>query len=61
MDFPQGSVLVFDKGYADYAWHNLLTDKGIFWVTRIRGNAKYRVLERRSVDKSQGITSDQSF
>ena len=61
MDFPQGSVLVFDKGYADYAWHNLLTDKGIFWVTRIRGNAKYRVLERRSVDKSQGITSDQTI
>lgn len=59
MDFPAGSVLVFDKGYADYAWHNQLTNKGIFWVTRIRSNAKYRVLERRVVDKSPNITSDQ--
>ena len=59
MNFPTGSVVVFDKGYADYAWHNQLTNKGIFWVTRIRGNAKYRVLERRSVNKDQGITSDQ--
>ena len=59
MDFPAGSVVVFDKGYADYTWHNQLTSKGIFWVTRIRGNAKYRVLERRTVNKSQGITSDQ--
>jgi len=59
MDFPVGSVLVFDKGYADYRWHNQLTDKGIFWVTRIRGNAKYRVLERNAVNKSHGVTSDQ--
>ena len=61
MDFPKGSVLVFDKGYADYSWHNQLTDKGIFWVTRIRGNAKYRVVARRSVNKAQGITSDQTI
>jgi putative transposase len=59
MRFPKGSVLVFDKGYADYSWHNQLTDHGIFWVTRIRGNAKYRVVERCEVNKSQGITSDQ--
>ena len=59
MHFPKGSVLVFDKGYSDYGWHNSLTDKGIFWVTRIRGNAKYRVLERRKVNKAAGITSDQ--
>ena len=59
MNFPTGSVVVFDKGYADYTWHNQLTSKGIFWVTRIRGNAKYRVLERRSTNKPQGITSDQ--
>ncbi len=59
MRFPKGSVLVFDKGYADYAWHNQLTSNGIFWVTRIRGNAKYRVLKRKTVNKTQGITSDQ--
>lgn len=61
MDFPRSSVLVFDKGYMDYKWHNELTDKGIFWVTRIRGNAKYRVLERREVDRSSHVTSDQTI
>ena len=59
MQFPKGSVLVFDRGYADYSWHNQLTDQGIFWVTRIRSNAKYRVIERHEINKSQGITSDQ--
>ena len=59
MRFPKGSVVVFDKGYADYSWHNQLSDQGIFWVTRIRSNAKYRVIERRETKASQGITSDQ--
>lgn len=59
MRFPRGSVLVFDKGYNDYGWHNQLTDQGIYWVTRIRGNAKYRILERRAIHRSQGVTSDQ--
>lgn len=59
LNFPKGSVVVFDRGYNDYKWHNQLTGKGIFWVARIRGNAKYRVLKRFSANKSQGITSDQ--
>lgn len=58
-NYPKGSVLVFDKGYNSYQWHNTLTDKGLIWVTRIRGNALYRVIERRSSDNNTPITSDQ--
>ncbi len=54
---PKGSVVVFDKGYNCYHWHNSLTEKGIFFVSRIRGNAKYRVLERHAVNRGNGITS----
>jgi putative transposase len=61
LDFPRGSVVVFDKGYSDYGWHKSLTDKGVFFVTRIRGNAKYRVLEHRNVPQGTGITSDQTI
>ena len=56
---PKGSVLVFDKGYNNYSWHKSLTDKGIYWVTRIRGNAKYKVLERKEHVNNTAITSDQ--
>ena len=59
MRFPKGSVLVFDRGYMDYKWHNQLTSNDIHWITRIRTGAKYRVLERRTINKSQGVTSDQ--
>ncbi|MGB5468967.1 MAG: IS4 family transposase [Woeseiaceae bacterium] len=61
MDFPKGSVLVFDKGYNCYRWHNSLTEKGIFFVSRLRGNAQYRVLQRRAVDTGSGVTSDQTI
>lgn len=58
-DFPKGSVVVFDKGYVDYEWFKTLTNKGVFFVTRLRAKAVYHVEERREVDKSQGICSDQ--
>lgn len=56
---PAGSVVVFDKGYNNYRWHKTLTDSGIYWVTRIRGNAQYTVLERRACGPNPTITSDQ--
>jgi len=58
---PRGSVVVFDKGYNSYGWHNSLTEKGIFFVTLIRGNAQYRVLNRRPVNTGSGVTSDQTI
>jgi len=59
LDLPQGSIVVIDKGYNDYAWYKQLTDKGVFFVTRLKTNAKYRVIKCRDVIKSKGITSDQ--
>jgi hypothetical protein len=58
-DFPKGSMVVIDKGYTDYGWYKQLTEKGIYFVTRQRTNAKYRVVERRGANGAQGVTSDQ--
>lgn len=59
--FAKGSVVVFDKGYVDYRWFNQLNQNGIFFVTRIRKNAIWRVIERREVDRRTGLTSDQTI
>lgn len=56
---PAGSVVVFDKGYNNYEWHNALTEKGIYWVTRIRGNAKYEIVEEREFVINGKVMSDQ--
>jgi len=59
--FPKGSIVAVDKGYNDYAWYKQLTDKGIFFVTRLKSNAKYRVNERHEVLKSKGLICDQTI
>jgi len=57
--FPKGSIIVCDRGYNDYAWYNQLNNDGVFFVTRQKRNAKYRIVERREVSKKQGVSSDQ--
>lgn len=61
LKFPKGSIVAIDKGYNDYTWYNQLTAKGIFFVTRLKTNAKYRVVCRRSVSKEKGLSCDQTI
>lgn len=60
-NFPKGSIIAMDRGYVDYTWFKQLNDKGIYFVTRLKSNAKYRVIERHDVRKSSGVTSDQTI
>lgn len=57
--FPKGSIVAFDKGYVDYQWFGELTNQGVSFVTRLRPKAVYEVLERRKVNRSKGVLSDQ--
>ena len=59
--FAKGSVVVFDKGYVDYRWFKQLNQICVFFVTRIRQNAIWRVTERRKVDRRTGLTSDHTI
>jgi len=58
LELPLGSIIVFDKGYNSYPWFRLLGEKGVFFVTRLKQNAAYKLLERRPVNRKTGITSD---
>ncbi len=57
--FPRGSIVAFDKGYVDYQWFGNLSNQGVNFVTRMRPNTIYKVLERRDTTGKPGITSDQ--
>jgi putative transposase len=61
LNFPKGSIVAIDKAYNDYAWYKQLTDKEIFFVTRLKSNAKYRIIKRRLVLKDKDLTSDQTI
>jgi len=57
--FPQGSIVVMDRGYTDYQWYKQLTSNGIYFVSRLKSHASYKVIKRQLVPKSTNITSDQ--
>ena len=61
LTFPKGSIVAVDRGYNDYAWYNQLTERGIFFVTRLKSNARVRVVCRRPVRCGTGLTSDQTI
>ena len=61
LSLPKGSIVVMDRGYNDYAWYNSLNNNNIYFVTRLKTNARYRVIKRRTVLKAKGLTSDQTI
>jgi len=58
---PKGSVVVMDRGYVDYELWGRWTREGIVFVTRLKRNMPYRVVETRRVpaSKADRILSDE--
>lgn len=60
--FQPGTIVVFDKGYADYAWWKRLSQDNVFFVTRLREDAKVEVLGQRAVpERQQHILGDEEI
>ena len=57
---PSGSYLVFDKGYHDFKYYKQLTNNDIRFVTRLKTNAAYTVIEMRQPDAATGIITDET-
>lgn len=60
ISLPKGSIVAVDRGYTDYRWFGSLTGNGVYFVTRQKRNANYKVIARRKVSKRQSLTSDQT-
>jgi hypothetical protein len=56
--FPRGSIVVFDKGYSDYAWLKELDDRKVFFVTRARANILATTHAERAVPAAGNVTFD---
>jgi hypothetical protein len=59
MRFAPGTILVFDRGYADYEWFESLIKQEVYFVTRLKENADYGVVEERAVPQRRGVQRDQ--
>ena len=54
-----GSIVAMDRGYNDYALFGKWTDQKIYFVTRLKDNAAYEVLEEGPVPANRNIRADQ--
>jgi hypothetical protein len=56
---PRGSIVVIDRGYVDYELFSRWTEEGVYFVTRQKDNADYRVVEEREVPHGRNILKDE--
>ena len=59
--FPAGTLVVDDRGYNDYRLFAYWTDSGVFFVTRMKDNAQFEVVEERAVPQHRHILRDQTI
>jgi Domain of unknown function (DUF4372)/Transposase DDE domain len=59
MRFAPGTILVFDRGYTDYEWFANLIQQGVYFVTRLKENADYGVVENLAVPQGRGVRRDE--
>lgn len=54
-----GSIVAMDRGYNDYKLFAHWTSEGIYFVTRLKENADFKVIEKRKLPKNRNILEDQ--
>jgi hypothetical protein len=58
--FEPGTIVAVDRGYFDFALFGAWCASGVFFVTRMKTNTRYRVIKRLSVPKGvANIISDE--
>jgi Domain of unknown function (DUF4372)/Transposase DDE domain len=59
LSFPKGSILAIDMGYTDYKQFSVWTKAGVYFVTRQKDNAAFKVVSEQQVPKNRNILKDQ--
>ena len=54
LGFAPGTILAIDRGYTDNQWFAELTKEGVYFVTRLKDNADYSVIEERKMPQRKG-------
>jgi hypothetical protein len=59
--FAPGTIVVDDRGYNDYRLFAKWTEAGVFFVTRMKDNAQFEVIEEREPPQNRHILRDQTI
>lgn len=61
INFEMGAYYIFDKAYVDFHRLYKMTIAGATFVTRMKRNAKFKIIARAKIKKSKGIRSDHTI
>lgn len=59
--YEPGTVLVFDRAYLNLTWFAELTARGVWFVTRLKRDTDYEVVESRPLPTRGGILADEEI
>ena len=59
MRWAPGTVLIMDRAYVDFEWMWELTKEGVWFVTRMKKNCRYKVRAWRKTNRTQVRLLDQ--
>jgi transposase len=59
LSLSPGSIVAMDRAYNDYRQFAQWTEQGVYFVTRMKDNAVYEVVETRDVPLYRNIVSDE--
>jgi len=61
MHFAPDTIVVDDRGYNDYRLFAKWTDAGVYFVTRMKDNTLFEVVEEHVVPQNRNILKDQTI
>jgi hypothetical protein len=56
-----GSIVAVDRGYCDFDLFHQWHESGVFFVTRLKDNAAYEVVENHPVPQHSNVLADQTI
>lgn len=59
LELPEYGIAVFDKGFNRYSYYDIWTQENRFFVTRLKDNARYEIVEENAVDSQGDVQKDQ--
>ena len=59
--FAPGTMVADDRGYNDYRLFAEWTEAGVYFVTRLKANAQFKVIKEREPTQHRRITKDQTI
>jgi Transposase DDE domain/Domain of unknown function (DUF4372) len=57
--YARGTILVMDRGFVDFRWFRQLNESGVFFITRLKKDTAYAVVESYPVAEGKGLVSDE--